>query len=253
MFVKSLLGFGGVAVIGAYFAGAFSGSYSRVVGASPAEVRSALLDLDIREAPGEPASDPLRSGGVAPIFLLTQQGDDMVWTVMSRNDVAVRLIAHLEPVDGGKRTKVTASVERGNAPDDFVAPAFRSAGITLGLFGIVLDSELDELVAPPAADPATCQQIMDDFAASNFADADLQTRDSLSDAFGDTAKTAMKLGQLESRLKSAGCPTNSAGGDFRPVSNEMKMSDGGGSAPQGDVQFEPGKPMIDVSKDSRGY
>ena len=253
MFVKSFLGLGGVAVIGAYFAGAFSGSYSRVVGATPDEVRTALLDLDIREAPGEPASDPTRSGGVAPTFLLSQQGNDMVWTVMSGADVAVRMTAHLEPVDGGKRTKVTASVERGNAPDDFVAPAFRSAGLTLGLFGIVLDSELDELVAPPAADSATCQQIMDEFAMGNLADADLQTRDSLSDAFGDTAKTAMKLGHLESRLKAAGCPTNSAGEDFRPVSNEMAMGRSGGDPSQGNIQFEPGKPMIDVSKDSRGY
>src|SRR5689334_8219180 len=120
MFGKAFVGIGAMVAIGAYLNGAFSGSYARVVGAPPEEVRTALEDLDIREAPGEPATDPMRSGGVAPTFLLSQQGDDMVWTVMSRDDVAVRLIAHLEPIDGGKRTKVTASVERGDAPDDFV-------------------------------------------------------------------------------------------------------------------------------------
>ncbi|HEY6662014.1 MAG TPA: hypothetical protein VIZ66_03735 [Sphingomicrobium sp.] len=247
MFGKAFLGIGAAVAIGAYFNGAFSGSYARTVGASPDEVRSALEDLDIREAPGEPATDPMRSGGVAPTFLLTQQGDDLVWTVMSRDDVAVRLIAHLEPVDGGKRTKVTASVERGNAPDDFVAPAFRDRGVTLGLFGMVLDSELDELVAPPLADEATCQKIMDDFAAGNAADPDLQSRDSMSDAFGDTAKIGMKLGALESKLKAAGCPVNN-GGAFRPVSNQMSESSSSGSNSNGDVRFEPGKPMIDVSK-----
>jgi hypothetical protein len=209
------------------------------------------MDLDIREAPGEPATDPSRSGGVEPTFLLSQEGDDMVWTVMSRNDVAVRLIAHLEPVDGGKQTKVTASVERGNAPDDFVAPAFRDRSVTLGLFNAVLNSELDELVAPPLADEATCQKIMDDFAAGNAADGDLQRHDNLSDAFGDTAKLSMKLSALEGKLKAAGCPMKD-GGPFRPVSSQLSDSAPPPSSANGEVRFEPGKPMIDVSKDSNG-
>ena len=251
MFGKAFVTIGAAGAIGAYLMGAFSGSYSRVVGASPDEVRSALMDLDIREAPGEPATDPTRSGGIEPTFLLSQQGDDMVWTVMSRDDVAVRMIAHLQPVDGGRRTKVTASIERGNAPDDFVAPAFRSSSVTLGLFGMVLDSELDELVAPAAADPATCQKIMDEFEAGNIADADLHSRDNLSDAFGDTAKIAMKLGALESKLKAAGCPVNN-GGPFRPISSEMSDSSSSDSGSSGEVRFDPGKPMIDVSRDSGG-
>ena len=251
MFGKAFLTIGAAVGIGAYvMGGGFSGSYTRAVGASPDAVRSALMDLDIREAPGEPATDPMRSGGVAPTFLLSEQGDDMIWTVMSRNDVAVRLIAHLEPVDGGKRTRVTASVERGNAPDDFVAPAFRDRRVTLALFQMVLDSELDEAVAPPLADEATCQKIMDDFAAGNALDADMQRQDNMSDAFGDTAKMAMKLGTLEARLKAAGCPVKS-GGPFRPVSNELSDSSAPSSpASNGAVRFEPGKPMIDASRDS---
>jgi hypothetical protein len=251
MFGKAFVTIGAAVAIGAYVIGSFGGSYSRVVGASPDEVRSALMDLDIREAPGEPATDPMRSGGVEPTFLLSQQGDDMVWTVMSRDDVAVRMIAHLEPIDGGKRTKVTASIERGNAPDDFVAPAFRSKSVALGLFGMVLDSELDELVAPAAADSATCQKIMDQFEAGNMADADLHSRDNMSDAFGDTAKIAMKLAALESKLKAAGCPVN-GGGPFREVKSEMSDSSSSSSSSNDEVRFEPGKPMIDVSKDSAG-
>jgi hypothetical protein len=251
MFGKALITIGAAVGIGAYAMGSFSGSNARVVGASPDAVRSALMDLDIREAPGEPATDPSRSGGVEPTFLLSQEGDDMVWTVMSRNDVAVRLIAHLEPVDGGKQTKVTASVERGNAPDDFVAPAFRDRNVTLGLFNAVLNSELDELVAPPLADEATCQKIMDDFAAGNAADGDLQRHDNISDAFGDTAKLSLKLSALEGKLKAAGCPMKD-GGPFRPVSSQLSDSSSAPSSPNGEVRFEPGKPMIDVSKDSNG-
>ena len=251
MFGKAFVTIGAVVGIGAYAMGSFSGSNTRVVAASPDAVRSALMDLDIREAPGEPATDPSRSGGVEPTFLLSQQGDDMVWTVMSRNDVAVRLIAHLEPVDGGKQTKVTASVERGNAPDDFVAPAFRDRKVTLALFDAVLNSELDELVAPPRADDATCQKIMDEFEAGNMADGDMQRQDNISDAFGDTAKMAMKLGALESKLKAAGCPVN-GGGKFRDIKSEMTDSGSSGSSSNGEVRFEPGKPMIDVSTDSNG-
>src|SRR4051812_31981710 len=125
MFVKALVGGGAIAGIGLYLHSAFGPSYTRNVSATPAEVRSALQDLDIRDAPGSPASDPSRSSGVEPMFQLSETGNDMVWTITSGDKVAVRLIAHLEPTDGGQHTRVTAEVERGNAPDDLVAPAFR--------------------------------------------------------------------------------------------------------------------------------
>ena len=107
---KFFLGLGAVVSAGAYFGGGLGGGdYARIVGAPPAEVRAALMDLDIREAPGEPGTDPSRSGGIAPAFELTEQGNDMVWTVKSGADVAVRLIAHLEPIEGGAKTRVTTA------------------------------------------------------------------------------------------------------------------------------------------------
>ena len=244
MFGKAFISLCGVAVPAAYLMGAFGGGgIDRVVGASPAQVRTALMDLDIRNAPGEPAIDSMRSGGVEPTFQLTQEGDDMVWTVMSGKDVAVRMIAHLEPVEGGSKTRVTADVQRGNAPDDFVAPAFRSKGITLGLFSIVLEDELDDLVRPADASAETCQKIRDEFTNSGPMQEER--------GFAAVAKIGLKLSALESRLKAAGCDTGF--GKFEKVSNQISADHL--SAPivaerehSGAVSFEAGKPMVDLSK-----
>jgi hypothetical protein len=250
MFVKALFGGGTLIGLGLYLHSAVGWSYSRDVGATPAEVRSALEDLDIREAPGEPATDPSRSGGVAPVFQLTESGNDMVWTVTSGDEVAVKMIAHLVPTDGGKHTRVTAEVERGDAPDDYVAPAFRSPGVTRGLFAMVLDQELDEMFVTQSRDSETCQKIMDDFEAAS---PDFQEQR----GFGAVAKVGLRLSALESKLKAAGCPTGFSG-KFEPVSNQL----GSGSEPpmtmteeqhRDGVNFEPGKPMIDPSKDSPSY
>jgi hypothetical protein len=242
MFGKAFIALCGIAAPTAYFMGMFGhGGIDRVVGKPPEEVRSALMDLDIRNAPGEPASDPSRSGGVTPSFELSQDGNDMVWTVMSGNDVAVRMIAHLEPIEGGTKTHVTASVQRGNAPDDLVAPAFRSSGTTLGLFSIVLDDELDDLTRPANADPAACQKIVDDFQNGPMDD---------QRGFGAVAKATMRLSALETKLKAAGCDTG-----FKKFDEPTPQLSDSGSAPdlpaQGNVSFEMGKPMVDVSKDSR--
>jgi hypothetical protein len=209
MFGKAFTGLCCVAAPAAYLMTG-SGGIDRTVGASPGDVRSALMDLDIRNAPGAPASDPSRSGGVAPLFQLTQQGDDMVWTVMSGDKVAVRMIAHLEPVAGGAQTRVTAKVERGDAPDDFVAPAFRSKGLTLGLFSMVLEDELDELVRPAGLSADECRDLAEKLLTANAPPMDQQT------GFAGVARTAMTLSAVEGELKARGCDTGFKKG-FQPV------------------------------------
>ena len=241
MFGKAFMALCGIAGSVAYIAGAFGGGIDRVVGASPAEVRAALMDLDLRNAPGEPGTDPTRSGDVEPVFQLTQEGNDMVWTVMSGKDVAVRMIAHLEPVEGGKKTRVTADVERGNAPDDLVAPAFRSTGVTLGLFSMVLEDELDDLTRPAMTDAAACRKIIERFEAR-------EPGMNEQPGFGSVAKTSIRLNALETELKAAGCDTGFK--QFDDVEPSLTDSSGPSSANQsGDVSFEPGQPMIDVSKE----
>jgi hypothetical protein len=238
---KFFLGMGAILSGGAYLGGAFDpGDYARVVGASPIEVRAALQDLDIRDAPGEPGTDPSRSGGVAPLFELTEQGNDMVWTVRSGRDVAIRLIAHLEPMDGGTRTRVTTTVERGDAPDDLVPPAFRSVGITSGLFNMVLEDQLDDLTRPPSPDPEACRELSLKLLEASAPPPDQQI------GFAGVARTALTLSAVEGKLKAAGCDTGFQ--KFREVSNEMG-SDPGPSARSG-PQFDPSKPMVDVRPSS---
>ena len=236
MFGKAFTGLCCVAAPAAYLMSG-SGGIDRTVGASPDDVRSALMDLDIRNAPGAPASDPSRSGGVAPLFQLTQEGDDMVWTVTSGDKVAVRMIAHLEPVAGGRQTRVTAKVERGDAPDDFVAPAFRSKGLTLGLFSMVLEDELDDLVRPAGSLSADeCRELAEKLLSANAPPIEQQS------GFGGVARTAMTLGAVESELKFRGCDTGFKS-EFAPVSSQM--SDDGGAAGGGD--YQAGRPMTDLS------
>lgn len=238
-----------IALGGLWVSGALGGAaYSRDVDRSPAQVMEALADLDIREQPGEPGTDLSRSGGVQPVFR-TERGDNQIsFLVMSGDRVATRMTAFLEPIDDGQRTRVTAAVERGDAPDDFVSPAFRSTGITMGLFAMALEGELDELVAPPRASAEVCQAFLARFEAENIAGGSMDRPETLKQAAGQTARTVMRLHAMEAEMRRAGCPTD-GGGAFRPISSEM------GNAPpapqaesQDQIDFRPGQPMVDVSR-----
>lgn len=55
------------------------------MGRPPAEVMAALADLDITAQPGSPGTDPSRSGGVEPVFLLDRQPDRMIWIASLRS------------------------------------------------------------------------------------------------------------------------------------------------------------------------
>lgn len=245
MFLKSFGLLAPVAFGGLYVSGALGGGYSRDVARPPAEVRAALADLYITKQPGEPGTDPSRSGGLLPQFRMEQGPDEVRWVVMSGDKVATTMTATLTPLDNGAGTRVTASVSRGDAPDDFVSPAFRSKGVTLGLFGMALEAELDELTAPPRASAETCDAILARFAARNMANADLQRGDNLKDAVGDTAGAVMSIAQTDMEMKRAGCPTLSSNEGFAEVSSSMGPGDG---APGDQVTFEPGKPMVDLGK-----
>lgn len=245
----TMLGFG------AWATGVIGGGYSRTVDSPPSAVAAGLADLDIRDQPGSPGTDPSRSGGLLPTFTVETTPDSVTWLVMAGDKVATRMIAHLEPVEGGKRTKVTAEVVRGDAPDDHVSPAFRSTGITMGLFAAALEDELDELVFKIGAWGPHCDAIMAKFEQRNMANTDQHNPQSLGQAFAGTSKAVMSIAAMDKELKMAGCPQNANGGSagpdgFASVSNEM--GEGGGSrssAPRGaEPSFEPGKPMIDVNR-----
>jgi len=225
--MKEALGLGGLLLAGAYFAGLFGSSgFERVVDRPAAQVARALDDLDISDQPGSPGTDAAASGGIKPMIRHDRTPTGVVFTVMSGEKVATRMFADLTPVDDGKRTKVTARVERGDAPDDLVSPAFRSKGITLGLFSMALEDELNDLTRPVAASAERCREMVEEWRLEGLRrmeESGVPARpDNLQAAFGETARNVMKLNAMEQKLRAAGCDTSNRG-EFRPVEQRMKM------------------------------
>lgn len=256
MFLK-LLGIGAPVVLGAvYVSGALGGGYSRTVDRPQAEVMRALADLDITTAPGEPGTDPSRAGGIKPVIQLSQAADRMTWTVMSGQQIATQMTAIFEPIDAG-HTRVTAVIERGDAPDDFTSPAFRSEGLTMGLFAMVLEDELNDLTLPKRLDAAACQRMKQEWIESGAlaGDGGYDRPDDLGSAIGDTAKVAIKLHAMDAELRRQGCSTRFEAG-FKEVEQRMTAAPSDMPRPSvqprdGNVSFEPGKPMVDLKDYSR--
>jgi hypothetical protein len=249
MFLKAIGILGPLAGGAVWLLGGFGGGYSRDVARPPAEVLAAIADLDIAGQPGAPGSDPEASGGVEPVFQVEQAGDRVVWTVMSGDKVAIRMTAFVQPLDGGAGSRVTASVERGDAPDDFVSPAFRSEGITLGLFSMALEGELDSLVAPARLSREECQELEVRLLEASGSGSDGEPA-SLGQAVGGTAKNILRLHAVEGELKRRGCDTK-GGGDFEPVSDEMSQGSAAPAGPDPEVDHRPGKPTLDLNGDGR--
>lgn len=168
-----LLGVAAPALLGGlYVTGAFGASgWNRDVARPRAEVMNGLEDFDIRDQPGSP--DISRSTGLPSVFRLERTGDSMRWVVTNGNKVALTMVADFTPIDGGRQTHVTAHVERGDAPDDMVAPAFRSRDIALGLFSAALEGQLNTLARPAYAgfsrDPGACARLFRHFQEENLA------------------------------------------------------------------------------------
>ncbi|RZI74482.1 MAG: hypothetical protein EOP13_08540 [Pseudomonas sp.] len=205
--IKIGAGFLGLLGITSYYLGAFDKGYTRDVERPRAQVMAALEDLDITAEPGAPGTTAVN--GIKPLFRLEKAADHMTWYVMSGEKVATAMTASFEPYDDGRKTRVRASVKRGDAPDDFVSPAFRSTGITMGLFGMAIEGELDKLTLPPlAAGPERCRELMADFAAANGIAGAGKEPANLSQAIGNTSRTVMRLHAMKAELRRNGCSTD---------------------------------------------
>lgn len=172
-----------------------------------------------------------------------KEQEDQMLDYMSAGKLAVRLTATFAPLDDGRRTRVTAMVERGDAPDDFVSPAFRSKGLAMALFSGVLESELNELTAPPS-NPAACAELHARWRWA-LGSTDQMHQDNLTDAVGDTITTVMKLSAYDAEMRRNGC-SPAGGNDFKPIENRMDMTQSR-QVPHEGVNFQPGEPMVDVS------
>ncbi|QDZ08803.1 hypothetical protein FPZ24_16105 [Sphingomonas panacisoli] len=174
--------------------------YSHVVDRPQADVVAALEDLDISAQPGNPGTDPSLSGGVKPDIRLEKAADHMTWWVMAGDKVATTMTATFEQLDGGKRTRVTTSVQRGNASDDVVSPAFRSTGITSGLFSMAVEGELNKLTDGPRASAEDCQKLVEEWRMSGIEDAPRDRPENLTQAIGEGARNAIKLQAMADKL-----------------------------------------------------
>lgn len=226
MFFKAIGIAAPVLVGGLYVTGALGASgWTRDVGRPPAEVMHALEDLDIRDQPASPATDASRSGA-ASILKVEQAGNSMRWVMMNGNKVTLTMIADLEPIDGGKRTHVTARVERGDAPDDVVAPAFRSKDSALGLFSTALEGQLNDLTRPAygslTRDPDACARLFRQFQEENLAGS---TR--AGSAIAKSAATATRLRAYDARQRQLGCGRPDGGSDVAP--SEMAANEAPGT------------------------
>ena len=217
------------------------GDFERTVDRPPAEVAAAIADLDIRDAPGSPGTDPSASGGSLPLFTVESAPDHVSYIVTAHGQVATRMTAWLEPVDGGTRTRVTTSVERGPAPDDYVSPAFRSKGVTLALFSTLLEDQLDQLVFKVGPWGPHCDAVMERFEARNIANGGLHQPSGLTDAVAGTAKAAMSISMLDKELKAAGCPANANANSDAPRDRD------GFAAIRSDMGSGPSAPVYDDS------
>ena len=249
MSLKAFILVAPLAMGGLWASGALgSSTYSRDVAGSPTQVMEALSDLDVRSQPGSPGTDPTVAGGVAPLFRTERTANSISFVVLSGDKVATRMTAFLEPLDGGARTRVTATVERGDAPDDFVSPAFRSEGVTLGLFTMALEGELNQLTGPQQRSLAECQQMLQNTVIANSGHFNDRPANA-TEALGNGAQNAMRLHAMEAELRRQGCdPQRVAAQTLANLESRMMEE-----APEepGAVRFEPGKPMVDVSRNSR--
>jgi hypothetical protein len=199
--------------------------YSHVVDRPQADVVAALEDLDISAQPGNPGSDVDSSGGVKPDIRLEKAADHMTWWVMAGDKVATVMTVTFEQLDGGKRTRVTTSVKRGDAPDDVVSPAFRSTGIMSGLFSMAVEGELNKLTDGPRASAEDCAKLVESWRVGGDNDMMERPREdpkNLTQAIAEHARDTIKLQAMADKLRRAGCPTS---GDFRNASSEMQSAD----------------------------
>jgi hypothetical protein len=240
MSLKVFLFLAPVALGGWYMtSGSGGGGFSQEVDKTPQQVLAEISDLDIRRQPGAPGLNPAASGGVPSSFRTERTAEGITFVVMSGNQVATRMIARLEPLDGGRRTRVTAQVVRGDAPDELIPPAFRSNGTTMGLFSAALRDELGTATSRPRKSLEECRQL------------EIQLLDSNSPT--DNPMEAMRsLHRMSRELQSQGCNPGEAvrlNGPTQAPSNRMGAAPphaARGVPPAPDPSFEPGRPMVDV-------
>lgn len=192
----------------------------------PSIVMRELRDLDIRKQPGEPGSTAESAGGVLPKIRLKRSGNRLEWIVMSGDKVATRMIATVSESWRGGST-ISTEVVRGDAPDKFTSPAFRSPAITLSLFRQALEEEV-ALIGSVGWGPE-CNELRNEMVYGD----------------GGVMSNPLKFATFRDKLREMGCDVNAEPKDFKMVTGDMDhdpAADGTKAAPPGPTGFKSASP-----------
>ena len=206
--------------------------FSRQIAQPETVVEQALADLDILQLPHTKAK--LRAGGggagggALPEIRAERTEDGLNWFVMSGGKAVLVMTASLEPGADGASTTVSTYVKAGEASDaPDVAPLFRSISEMGALFAVAVERELGDYI------PRSERTLLS-----------LQER-----PYGSSAEMAQaiggrmnEVGQIASQLPALEARARQEAALARQM--EGAESHAGASAPS----FEPGKPMVDVSR-----
>ncbi len=210
-----------------YFTGTFDAgsAYPRTVDGSPAEIMRELADLDVREQPGAPGStSEIRRRGDPALPPSAGRGAAR----LDRDERHRGRHDDDRDVRAGRRRRahrIMASVVRGDAPEAYTSPAFRSEGLTQALFEAALDTELNELAA--AGWGPECDAIRDELMLSASVEGmDVAAAESVPERMVAVGKAAGRLAEVRRQLIARGCnpdaPNPAAGADgFVPVRSSM--------------------------------
>lgn len=194
--------------------------YDKAIAQPPALVSAALANFDPVDLSGEGGFSSL------PPIRIEKLEDGYRWTLMNGEKVGATLTIELEPVDGGAGTRVVGDVETGDLSGG-IAPELALEGAITMLFTAALDAELAAFAA--AGDP------------EKFAKAKERR---------ENTRSAMGAAQLAANPKAIG-------DTFEQISNDMDAMAAAADyetavGPNG-VNYEAGKPTLDVSRNEDGY
>lgn len=238
MIWKLIGGLAPVLVGGAIFSGALSfggpsggGDFLKTVDASPAAVAGAIGDIDF---------DAISQGETAAIGRLlpktrrqTNADGGYTWQVMSGDNVAMELVAALEPAKDGTATRISGTVRKGA---DGVPPGPHAPEAMKTFFAAALEAELNEFAPPEQRFTAAGLRIARAEAAAQMSA--IQAASNPMAIAAHAAEEQQSMRNWEAEIKAAEAAAYKARADRKQFE-----ASGGRTA-----TFEPGKPMIAIGQ-----
>ncbi len=218
-----------VIIVGAIFYVAIpAGPFAADIARSPDAVYANLIDVDMNDL--SEAFSSVDAGIVSGT-----PNSSVVWTIKSEDTIAGQLQIKLEPRDGGKSTHVVAVYAIG---DPGLEPELRSSST----LGELLRRAVSARVA--ALDPkASVAASRDSNEQANKYLTSARISLNMNAVSGDTRQMFSDVNDQLS--KAVGPPLVRAPAGLNNIGRSVSQEE---QSANGDVQFKPGQPMIDVSR-----